>query len=481
MERRRRKGLARIGFPARESCGVSFRPTRRLPSYPYSTVPYRFQILDLTRFIPVALPSAIEICPPAEAPEASVTVPGSKSITNRALVLAALGRGRTVLRGALWSEDTQAMAECLCRLGFEVSVEPDAEEPGNRTISVVGHGGRLPETPRGSRGETVELHVGNAGTAARFLAAMVCLGSGTYRLSGVPRMHERPQAELFRALRSLGYAIESADDRLPAVVRGGGPRPGRCRVGVGDSSQFASALVLAARAGGWEVSVEGDDDEELPYVEMTRRMVERFPESGGEFRIEPDASSGSYFYGADAVLGRGTRPAGRIRVGGWPDSGWQADAAFPRYLPLPEEISRATDLADSIMTAMVLAPFAERPTRFTRLGRLRVQECERVVAMRTELGRCGARVEETGDTLVVYPSALRGAEIETYRDHRMAMSFAVLGLRVPGIRLKDPGCVRKTFPNFFAKLAAPPPRGLGVRVLESATGRLLEGNELLAD
>jgi 3-phosphoshikimate 1-carboxyvinyltransferase len=410
---------------------------------------------------------------------ARVTVPGSKSITNRALVLAALGKGRTTLRGALWSEDTQAMTECLERLGFDVRVEMDPKESGNRTISVVGLGGVIPAV-RGTAGP-VELFVGNAGTAARFLSAMVCLGTGMFRLSGVPRMHERPQAELFRALRELGYRVEAPNDRLPVVIHGGGRRPGRCTVSVNDSSQFASALILGAATGGWEVSVAGGDEEELPYVEMTRQMVRAFPGNGGEFVVEPDASSGSYFYGADAVLGRGTRGEGRIGVESWPDSGWQADAAFPRYLPLPDEISRATDLADSIMTAIVLAPFAERPVRFTRLGRLRVQECERVFALRTELVRCGARVEEEGDTLVVYPSVLHGADVETYRDHRMAMCFAVVGLKVAGIRLKDPGCVRKTFPNFFAKLAEPPPRGLGVRIRVPGRSEVLAGDGLLAN
>lgn len=427
----------------------------------------------------MGLPSLIEIEPLGAVPEARIAVPGSKSITNRALVLAALGRGRTTLRGALWSEDTQAMAECLVRLGFEVEVGVDPEESGNRTIAVVGRGG---EVPGGGTPEApLELFVGNAGTAARFLSALVCLGRGVCRLSGVPRMHERPQAELFRALRELGYRVEAAGERLPAVIYGGGPRAGRCVVSVAGSSQFASALILGARVGGWEVAVEGGDEEELPYVEMTRQMVAAFPEGGGEFRIEPDASSGSYFWGADAVLGEGTRGAGRIRVLDWPLSGWQADAAFPRYLPLPSEVSRVRDLADSIMTAMVLAPFATGPVRFTRLGRLRVQECERVAAMRTELGKCGVRVGEEGDDLTVYPSRVHGAEVETYRDHRMAMCFAVLGLRVAGLRLRDPGCVRKTFPNFFARLAEEPPRGLGVRILEVGSGRVLAGSELLAD
>jgi 3-phosphoshikimate 1-carboxyvinyltransferase len=229
------------------------------------------------------------------------------------------------------------------------------------------------------------------------------------------------------------------------------------------------------------VEVSGGDAEELPYVEMTRQMAGRFPAHGGEFTVEPDASGGSYFWAADVLQGDGRAGSGRIAVARWPSSGWQADAAFPRFLPLPPRVSRATDLADSIMTAIVLAPFAEGARVFCDLGRLRVQECERVAALRTELTRCGARVREEGDALTLHPSPLHGAEIETYDDHRMAMCFGVLALRVPGIRLRDPGCVRKTFPNFFAKLSAPPPKGLGAVIRDAATGEVLRGDALLAD
>lgn len=415
----------------------------------------------------MSLPHLIEIVPPAGPVRASVTVPGSKSITNRALVLAALAEGETTLRGALWSEDTQVMVECLQELGFMVTVAPDPAEPGNRTITVYGRGGGVPRG--GTETQPLELFVGNAGTAARFLAALVCLGQGVYRLSGVPRMHERPQAALFAGLRELGYRVDSPNDRLPAQVHGSGPRPGaRCRVGIGESSQFASALLLAGRAGGWIMEIDGREDDELPYVEMTRGLVAQFPHRGGSFQVEPDASSGSYFWAADWLLSGGR---GEIGVPHWPASGWQRDAEFPaclRRVQAAEQavLSRTHDLADSIMTAIVLAPLW-RPVRFTDLGRLRVQECERVQALRTELERCGARVVETGDTLEVFPGALHGADIRTYEDHRMAMCFAVLGLKVPGIRLQNPACVKKTFPNFFQKLAAPPPAGLGVAILDA--------------
>jgi 3-phosphoshikimate 1-carboxyvinyltransferase len=474
------------------------------------------------------LPELIEIVPWTHPVRAEITVPGSKSITNRALVLAALADGETVLRGALWSEDTQVMVECLQDLGYMVNVDPDPEEFCNRTITVYGQGGQVPRG--GTEARPLELFVGNAGTAARFLAAMVCLGRGVYRLQGVARMHERPQASLFQALRQLGCRIDSANDKLPAQIHGSGPHPGQCRVSIEESSQFASALLLSAGPGRWRVEVVGENAEESPYVAMTSKLIAAFPARGKTFQIEPDCSSGSYFWAATGfhlldskeTASENGRTRERewtlktsVKVAHWPVSGWQIDEGFWRVFaemelrsarlateiqglassgsdatpnaPAPSQpglvISRRDDLGDSIMTAMVLAPLLTEPVRFADLGRLRVQECERVWAMRTELTRCGARVVEEGDTLTVYPSSdsLCGAEIETYQDHRMAMCFAILGLKIPGIKIKNPGCVKKTFPNFFQKLNAPAPRGLGVRILDGATNRPLSGADLFAE
>jgi len=483
----------------------------------------------------MSLPDAIEIVPLTAPVRAEITVPGSKSITNRALVLAALAEGETVLQGALWSEDTQVMVEGLQELGFLVNAAPDAVEPCNRTITVYGQDGRVPRG--GTEANPLELFVGNAGTAARFLAALVCLGSGVYRLHGVPRMHERPQAALFQALRQLGYRIDSPNDKLPAVIHGGGPRPGKCTVSIAESSQFASALLLGARTGRWEVTITGENAEESAYVVMTRQVAQAFPNAGDSFQIEPDCSSGSYFWAAgwlSAVprilrqgntfviperLGtyfvRGIEKDGSttetdmpvelktVKVRRWPSSGWQIDAMFPELLPLPNRISREGQLGDSIMTAMVLAAdwdaartwggrstkpsssrnlgSALRKRTFSELGRLRVQECDRVAALRTELTKCGAGVVEKGDTLVIAPGELHGAEIETYQDHRIAMCFAILGLKVPGVKIKNPACVKKTFPNFFQKLATPPPHGLGAEIRDAATGCRLSVDELFAD
>jgi 3-phosphoshikimate 1-carboxyvinyltransferase len=459
------------------------------------------------------LPDLIEIVPLDKPVRAEITVPGSKSITNRALILAALADGEVTLEGALWSEDTQVMTEALRKLGFEIKIEPDPEEFCNRRITVKGLGGRIPNA--GTPEKPLELFVGNAGTAARFLSALVCLGNGVYRLSGVPRMHERPQAALFNALRELGYRVETeaGNEKLPVRILGstpsprplpegeGGRRPGEgerprtCTVRIEDSSQFASALLLCARHGGWDVKVIGENAEESPYVAMTGKLLEAFPNCGGKFQIEPDASSGSYFKAAEELLFPLTpEEATKIIAGdpndhsldAWFNSNqpWQIDSAFIRaweQIMRAGEISRKLHLGDSIMTAIVVAPLGNREKKFTDLGRLRIQECERVVALRTELTKCGAKVIEEGDTLTVYPSKLHGAEIETYNDHRMAMCFAILGLKVSGIKIKNPACVKKTFPNFFQKLATPPPKGLGAEIRDAKTGRKLGVDELFAE
>jgi 3-phosphoshikimate 1-carboxyvinyltransferase len=458
------------------------------------------------------LPDLIEIVPLKEPVRAEITVPGSKSITNRALILAALAEGEVTLTGALWSEDTQIMTEALQKLGFEIRVEQDPDEFCNRTITIKGLGGKIPNA--GAPRKPLELFVGNAGTAARFLAAFVCLGEGYYYLRGTDRMHERPQSALFKALRQIGYRVETeyGNDRLPATIEGVGPWPGgKCKVSIEKSSQFASALLLCSKIGEWSVKVEGENAEESPYVAMTSKMMEVFPHKGGKFQIEPDASSGSYFWGVGWIIktsdlkrarDKALRELGRsleqgeglrlesfvesgVMVSLWPNSHLQIDQDFTTFagtdsLTMPAEISRLHDLGDSIMTAIVLAPLNGGPVKFTDLGRLRLQETERVKALKTELTKCGAKVEEEGDTLTVYPSELHGAEIETYDDHRMAMCFAVLGLKVPGIKIKNPACVKKTFPNFFQKLATPPPKGLGVTILDAA-GRKLELEELFAE
>ena len=433
------------------------------------------------------LPNLIEIVPLDKPVRAEITVPGSKSITNRALILAALADGEVTLKGALWSEDTEIMFDCLQKLGFEVSKQNDPDELCNRTITVKGLAGKILNA--GTAEKPLELFVGNAGTAARFLSAFVCLGNGVYRLSGVARMHERPQAALFSALRELGYRVESenGNDKLPVKIFGEGAKNGKCRVSIEESSQFASALLLSAKIGGWKIEIVGENADESPYVAMTSKLMEVFPKNGGTFQIEPDASSGSYFWGANFLVcfeNGNPIPNSFVMVKNWPTTGWQIDGQFVSFWPPSSVLSRKNQLGDGIMTAITLAPFLTKEAKFIDLERLRVQECERVFALKTELTKCGAKVVEEGDTLTVWPSTLHGSEIETYNDHRMAMCFAILGLKVPGIKIKNPACVKKTFPNFFQKLAAQPPHGLGAEIWEIKNGqrtRKLSGEDLFAD
>jgi 3-phosphoshikimate 1-carboxyvinyltransferase len=450
------------------------------------------------------IPDLIEIVPLDKPVRAEITVPGSKSITNRALILAALADGEVTLTSALWSEDTEIMLEAMRKLGFKVKIQQDPNEVCNRIITIQGQGGKIPKAGRSAN--PLKIYVGNAGTAARFLTAFLCLRPGIFELHGSPRMRARPQTELLNALRPKytellayylhptspkpGYAIESLQESnmLPIRIYGMGPRPGKkCRVSIKKSSQFASALLLCAKVSGWKVEVVGENAEESPYVAMTSKMIEAFPHRGGKFQIEPDASSGSYFWGANFLIcleNANSTPNSFVFVRNWPTTGWQIDGQFSHFWPPSSVLSRKDQLGDSIMTAIVLAPFLTKPASFVDLGKLRHQETERVVALRTELTKCGAKVVEEGDTLTVWPSPLHGAEIETYNDHRMAMCFAILGLKVSGIKIKNPACVKKTFPNFFQKLAAQPPHGLGAEIWEIKDGqrtRKLSGDDLFAD
>ena len=260
-------------------------------------------------------------------------------------------------------------------------------------------------------------------------------------------MHERPQRALFDALRQLGCRVDSPNDKFPALISTAGAQHGASvRVSIAESSQFASGLMLA----GYRVVVDGGDPEEQAYLRMTSEMIRDFPVQGGRYVVEPDASSASYFWGAAWLL-----PDCRIRIANWMERSLQIDARFPQLLrQFPSRLSRQTDLGDSIMTAIVLAPFATEPKQFVDLGRLRVQECERVYALKTELLKCGANVVESGDALTVYPGALHGATIHTYGDHRIAMAFGVLSAVSGGaITVDDPECAIVSFPGFWELLS----------------------------
>lgn len=400
----------------------------------------------------VSLPDILEIKPLNRPPNATITVPGSKSITNRALILAALADGKCTLRGALWADDTKVMVDSLQRLGFDVNVSPDPAEECNRTIEVVGRGGEIPA-------KKADLYVGNAGTAARFLAAFVCLGCGSYTIRGESRIHERPMADLFEPLRNCGARIDANENRLPATIHGNLLRGGRVTVTAAQSSQFASALLLVSRFARLDVRL-AEPEQPYGYIQMTRRMIETFR---SDYLIEPDLSSASYFFAANALTG------GSVAIAGCPRDSLQIDGRFPLYLPPPPVVSRRRDLGDSVLTLAICALFGKQPMKLVDAERLREQECDRIHAMATELGKLGVRIKEERDGFTVFPGPLGklgNAEIETYNDHRMAMCFSVLGLKVPGIRIKNPKCVTKTFPNFYDKL-----KQIGAELVDVKSGQ----------
>ena len=406
--------------------------------------------------------------------DATVVVPGSKSITNRALVVAALAEGASVLSGALHADDTTSMTEALATLGI-----PVAHDPAAATLTVGGVAGAVPPGP-------ACLDARLAGTTARFLLPLLALGQGRYRLDGAPPLRTRPMAPLVGALRSLGAVVEEAGEQghLPLVVVADGVQGGSVRLPGNISSQFVSALLLSApaMARGLRVEVEGDLVS-APYLGLTVATMAAFGVTvaregragfavepgryrGRHHRIEPDASAASYFFAAAALCG------GRVRVPGLGSGSAQGDLAFVEVLEAMGARARRddegtevqgtgelagvdvdmSDCSDTAQTLAALAPFASSPTRVRGIGFIRRKETDRIAAVVRELQRCGIVAEEQDDGFVVHPGVPRPTLIQTYGDHRMAMSFALLGLRAPGIEIADPAVVAKTFPGFFATL-----------------------------
>jgi 3-phosphoshikimate 1-carboxyvinyltransferase len=425
----------------------------------------------------MAYPESLAIEPLRQPPHASIRVPGSKSITNRALVLAALAShgGDCEITGALRSEDTEVMVGALRELGFRL--RPDWELSRIRILP--------PESTATVPASEADLFVANSGTTMRFLTALVALGHGKYRLDGVTRMRERPLDDLLVALNALGVDARAETDngRPPVVVHANGLRGGRVTMRGDVSSQFLSGLLMAApyASDTVRIAIEGALVSR-PYVGMTTAMMKQFGVQTTEtsvsyvvsapqryvtrsYDVEPDASSASYFWSAAAIAG------GQVTVPGMAGYGFQGDIRFVDLLasmgcsaarctsevavygrPLHGIDVDMNDISDTVMTLAAVACFAEGPTTIRNVGHIRHKETDRLAALATELRRVGAGVEEFSEGLTITPQPLHGAEIETYNDHRMAMSMALIGLRVPGIVIKNPGCVAKTYPGFFSDL-----------------------------
>ncbi|MBV8986361.1 MAG: 3-phosphoshikimate 1-carboxyvinyltransferase [Acidimicrobiia bacterium] len=399
-------------------------------------------------------------------PDSIVRVPGSKSITNRALLSASMADGTSVLRGALAADDTDAMAGAVSALGASV-------DRSGTTWTVVGTGGVAP-----TGGTTVDAR--QAGTVARFVPAVAAATGGTVRVDAAPQMRSRPMGPLIDALRQLGAAVEEdgAAGHLPIVVKGPfsnshAELPGNA------SSQFLSGLLLAGPlvAGGVEIHLTSELVSR-PYALMTASVMAAFGATAevsdevcrvapggyraGDYSIEPDASAASYFFAAAAITG------GRVRVEGLGRASMQGDMAFLDVLArmgasvdVGNDSSVVTggslkgidvdlaDLSDTAPTLAVVAAVADSPTRVRGIGFVRGKESDRIGAVVEELRRCGVDAAEEDDGFTVRPGGVHGAVVDPHDDHRLAMAFAVLGLRVPGIDIADPDCVAKTFPEFF--------------------------------
>lgn len=420
-------------------------------------------------------PAEIEI-PVAEGPlAAAVRIPGSKSVTNRALLLASIASGVSVITSFLLSDDTRSMIGALGALGFDLDVNEI-----RRTITVRGRGGIIPAS-------SANLDIGGAGTAMRFLVGLLTLGHGHFRIDGNARMRQRPIGPLLDALSQIGIEARAENnDRCPPIIinhASRAPMGGAVAIDASLSSQFASALLMPAPlwAHGLQLIINGEAGQ--AFVEMTLSLmrrwgVESFRENsriivpGGQrynptqFDVEPDATAASYFAAAAALVG------GKVTLDGVTAASVQGDLGFLRIL---EEMGARVEwknhsvdivgsgrlsgvdatmnmMPDVVPTLAAIAPFACTPTRIRKVGFIRYHESDRIHALATELARLGASVSVFDDGLEITPSVLHPAAVDTYDDHRIAMAFAVAGLKLGGVRIKNPGCVAKTYPEFFNDL-----------------------------
>jgi len=418
----------------------------------------------------------LEIAPAQRPLHAHIALPGSKSITNRALLLAAMASGRSTIEGALLSDDTSAMTAALRALGFRVEVDEAAHR-----ISVDGLGGAIPAS-------SADLFVSAAGTAMRFIVGFLTLGQGRYRVDGNLRMRQRPMGPLLDAMQQLGARVyDERGNRCPPVIvesRRSAFGGGETTIDARQSSQFVSAVLMPAPLWprGLKLRVLGDTAR--PFIEMTRRLMEVWgvrsqvegdviSVPGGqtyharEFVVEPDASAAGYFAAAAALCG------GQVTIEGLHRDSVQGDVGFFELLArMGARVQWAVDgvtisgtgslqgvdvamnsMPDMVPTLAAIAPFASSPTRIREVGFIRYHESDRLRALATELRRLGATVADYDDGIGIEPSRLAPATIETYDDHRIAMSFAIAALRLAGVKIKNPACVSKTFPDFFERLA----------------------------
>ena len=417
----------------------------------------------------------IEIQPLRKPLDATVEVPGSKSYTNRALLVAAMARGASTVTGALFSDDTRYMCNALQKLGVEIEVDEK-----RATFNVHGNGGSIPVSG-------AELYIGNSGTTSRSLTAYVSLGHGKFVIDGdEPMRHGRPISDLLDALRQIGVSARSQfeNGHLPVIVEANGLTGGKTRLDVSKSSQFLTALLLIAPCAKDDMEIEVVGAREMPYIDITLSVMEAFGvqvinedykyfriEGGQQYRprsynVEPDASSASYFFAAAALTG------GRVTVQHLNLDSAQGDVGFVQVLEqmgcqvttsdIGITVTGARQLkgidvdmraiSDTSLTLAAIAPFTDSKVTIRNIEHTRWQETDRIHAMVTELRKLDVPVVEHRDGLEISPAAITPAAIDTYEDHRVAMAFSLVGLKVDGIRINDPECVNKTFPNYFQVL-----------------------------
>ncbi len=408
------------------------------------------------------LPDKLSIVPFTRPVRGSVTLPGSKSITNRALILAALAKGTTTLHGALFSRDSRIMVAALRQLGFSVETNEAA-----LTITVEGHGGEIPV-------REATLAIGNAGTAARFLTAFVCLRSdGVYYFDGDEAMRRRPIGALLEALEAQGAKASSRN--FPFTLKTAGLPGGAVELDASESSQMLSALLMVAPHARTPLTVKLKGAAgSKPFVVMTEKMLGQFALRPADYAIEGDASAASYFLALPLVTSgsvilpnydgtlQGDRQfmdvLARAGLKAEPsESGFKISSASNRRHSGLEQNFR--EFSDTFLTLAAIAPLLDGPTKITGIAHTRKQETDRVSGMARELTKLGQHVIETEDSLEIHPRPLTsGVEIETYHDHRFAMSFGILGCHdlhgngQPWLTIKDPACCSKTFPHFFDEL-----------------------------
>ncbi len=409
----------------------------------------------------------------------TVEVPGSKSITNRALLLATLADGVSTLCGVLFSDDSRHFLKCIQDLGFETTVDEE-----NKIITVTGHGGEVPL-------KEASQYVGSAGTAARFLTAYLGVSQGTYHMDASEQMRKRPMAPLLDSLKELGcevlYTDEAAKEGyFPFVLKGHGFSKDTITVNIDHSSQFLSALLIASCLSEQDFTVHTEGSHGMAYIEMTCKMMEQFgvhadrlnttdflTKAGQtyqalDYQIEPDVSAACYFYAFAPLLHV------PVMVKHVHFDSLQGDVAFIRILEQMGCTAKDTEdgilvtppetlgfhgvnvdmsaCSDQAITLAAIAPFADSPTTITGIGHIRFQESNRIQAIVTELTKMGIRCEETESSITIYPGTPKPSTVDTYDDHRMAMGFSLIGLRSEGIIIDNPHCCRKTFENYFEVL-----------------------------